>query len=215
MQGYGSRLVRVFVLDDHDIVRRGLLDLLTKRDIMVVGESGSAEEATHRILELRPHVMVLDVQLQDGSGVQVCRDVRSADPSINGVLLTSAGDEEALLLSILAGAAGAVVKLSGTTDIVGAVRRVGAGRALRDSADTERIGDRLRARAEKLDPPLTPEQAETLSLVLAGHTDQQIASERQQPLTLVRDEVALLIARLTTYSARVDRQGPGRHRRDS
>jgi len=215
MQGYGSRLVRVFVLDDHDIVRRGLLDLLTKRDIMVVGEAGSAAEATDRILELRPHVMVLDVQLQDGSGVQVCRDVRSADPSISGVLLTSAGDEEALILSILAGAAGAVVKLAGTTDIVGAVRRVGAGRALRDRADTERVGDHLRARAERLDPPLTPAQAETLSLVLAGHTDQQIASARQLPLTLVRDEVALLIARLTTVSAQIDERGLGRHRRDS
>ncbi len=198
MQGYGSRLLRVFVLDDHDIVRRGLLDLLTKRDIMVVGDAGSAAEATRRILELQPHVMVLDVQLQDGSGVQVCRDVRSVDPSIRGVLLTSAGDEEALILSVLAGAAGAVVKLSGTTDIIGAVRRVGAERALLDDADTQRVGDHLRARAENLDPPLTPAQAETLSLVLKGHTDQQIASERQQPLTVVRDEVALLIARLTT-----------------
>jgi two-component system, NarL family, response regulator DevR len=215
MQGYGSRLVEVFVLDDHDIVRRGLLDLLTKRDIMVVGDAGSAAEATRRILELRPHVMVLDVQLQDGSGVQVCRDVRSVDPSISGVLLTSAGDEEALILSVLAGAAGAVVKLAGTTDIVGAVRRVSVGRALRDHADTERAGDHLRARAENLDPPLTPVQAETLSLVLAGHTDQQIASERQQPLTLVRDEVAGLIARLTTYSTRPDRQGSDRHRRGS
>ena len=215
MQGYVSPLVRVFVLDDHDIVRRGLLDLLTKRDIMIVGDAGSAVEATRRILDLRPHVMVLDVQLQDGSGVQVCRDVRSADPSIRGVLLTSAGDQEALILSILAGAAGAVVKLAGTIDIVDAVRRVGVGRPLLDHADAERLCDHLRARAENLDPPLTTGQAETLSLVLSGHTDQQIASERQQPLTLVRDEVSQLIARLTTYSARVDRQGPGRHRRGS
>jgi len=215
MEGYGSRLVRVFVLDDHDIVRRGLRDLLTKRDINVVGDAGSAAQATRRILELRPDVMVLDVQLQDGSGVQVCRDVRSVDPSIRGVLLTSAGTEEALILSVLAGAAGAVVKLAGTTDIVGAVRRVGAGRALLDHAETQRVGDRLRARAENLDPPLTTGQAETLSLVLAGDTDQQIASERQQPLTLVRDEVALVIARLTTYSAGVDRQGSGTHHRDS
>jgi two-component system response regulator DevR len=215
MERYGARLVRVFVLDDHKIVRRGLLDLLSKRDIWVVGDAGSAAQATGRILELRPDVMVLDVQLQDGSGVQVCRDVRSVDPSIRGVLLTSAGDEEALILSVLAGAAGAVVKLAGTIDIVDAVRRVGAGGAILDDADTERVGDHLRARAENLDPPLTPQQAETLSLVLGGHTDQQIASQRQQPLTLVRDEVSLLIDRLTTSSARVDRQGSGRHRRDS
>ena len=214
MQGYVSPLVRVFVLDDHDIVRRGLLDLLTKPDITVVGDTGSAAQATNRILELRPHVMVLDVQLQDGSGVQVCRDVRSVDPSINGVLLTSAGDEEALMLSVLAGAAGAVLKLAGTHDIVEAVRRVRAGRALLDPADTERVAGYLRARAENLSPPPTPRQAETLSFLLAGHTDQQIAAERQQPLALIRDEVAQLIARLTS-SHRVDRKGAGRHLRDT
>jgi two-component system response regulator DevR len=214
MQGYGSREVRVFVLDDHDIVRRGLRDLLSKRDVTVVGDSESAERATTRILDLRPNVMLLDVQLQDGSGVQVCRDVRAQDPSIQGVLLTSAGDEEALALSVLAGAAGALNKLAGTSDIIDAVRRVGAGRALREHAETERVGDRLRARAESLDPPLDPNQAETLALVLAGHTDQQIAEGRQQPLTLVRDEVADLISRLTTYAPRVDEPGHGRHRRD-
>ena len=189
--------MRVFVLDDHGIVRRGLLDLLTQRDITIVGDAGSAVKATQRILDLRPDVMILDVQLQDGSGVQVCRDVRSVDPSIRGVLLTSAGDQEALILSVLAGAAGALVKLGGTTDIVDAVRRVGAGRALLGHADTERAGDHLLARAESLDPPLTPRQAETLVRVLAGCTDQQIAAERQQPLTVVRDEVVQLIARLT------------------
>lgn len=208
MRGYGSREVRVFVLDDHDIVRRGLLDLLDKRDITVVGDSSSAVQATHSIPELHPQVMVLDVQLQDGSGVQVCRDVRSVDPSIKGVLLTSAPDEEALTLAVLAGAAGALLKLSPTTDIVDAVRRLGAGRKLLTTADAERVGDRVRARAEKLDPPLTTQQAELLALVLAGHTDQQIASEREQPLTVVRDEVLLLIARLTTNSAGVDSRGP-------
>lgn len=206
MQGYGSREVRVFVLDDHDIVRRGLLDLLDKRDITVVGDSGSAAQATHRILDLQPQVMVLDVQLQDGSGVQVCRDVRSENPSIKGVLLTSAPDEEALMLSVLAGAAGALLKLSATTDIVDAVRRVGAGRTLLERADAERVGDRLRVRAEKLDPPLTAHQTEILDLVLEGQTDQQIASESGQQLPLVREEVSQLIARLTTHAARVGSQ---------
>jgi len=197
VQGYESRLVRVFVVDDHDIVRRGLLDLLTKGDINVVGDEGSAAHATRRILEQRPDVMVLDVQLQDGTGVQVCRDVRSQDPSIQGLLLTSAPDEEAVALSVLAGAAGAMVKLAGTAGIVEAVRRVGSGRALLDRADSERARDRLSARAEGLDPPLTPQQAEMLSHVLAGRTDQQIAEERHEELAVVRDEVTRLIARLT------------------
>jgi two-component system, NarL family, response regulator DevR len=171
-------------------------------------------EAVPRILELRPHVMVLDVQLQDGSGVQVCRDVRAADPSIKGVLLTSAGDQEALILSILAGAAGALDKLSGTPDIVDAVRRVGTGRALSGQSDTDRKAeDLLRARAESVDPPLAPQQAEILEQVVAGRTDQQIAAERQQPLAVVRDEVAGLIARLTTFSTPLDTQGSEKHRR--
>ncbi len=208
MQGYGPRDVRVFVVDDHDIVRRGLRDLLDKQDIIVVGDAGSAAQATRRILELKPHVMVLDVQLQDGSGVQICRDVRSGDPTIKGVLLTSAPDEEALILSILAGADGALLKLSSTTDIVDAVRRVGAGRTLLDRAEAERVGDRLRARAENLDPPITPRQAETLALVIAGGTDAQIASERGQPLADVRDEVALLIARLSTHAVQFTEPPP-------
>jgi len=197
MQGYSSRHLRVFVVDDHDIVRRGLLDLLTKRDITVVGHSGSAVQSTQRILELRPDVMVLDVHLSDGSGVQVCRDVRSVDSSITGVLLTAAGDDEALILSVLAGAAGSVTKLAGTSDVVDAVRRVGAGRSLPGAALTQAVRDDLSAVAASLEPPLTARQEDALSLVLAGHTDQQVAEGLQQPLQEVRAEVAQLIARLT------------------
>jgi two-component system response regulator DevR len=138
----------------------------------------------------------------------VCREVRSDDPSIKGVLLTSAGDQEALMLSVLAGAAGALVKLSGTPDIVDAVRRVGSGRALVGQADTERVAqDLVRGRAESLSPPLDPQQVEILELVLTGRTDQQIAAERQQPLAVVREGVAGLIARLTPYSTPLDAQG--------
>ena len=215
MPGYVSPLVRVFILDDHDIVRRGLRDLLTKRDITVVGDTGSAAQATRSILELRPHVMVLDVQLQDGSGIQVCRDVRSVDPSIKGVLLTSAEDDEASMLSVLAGAAGALLKLAGTHDIVEAVRRVRTGRSLMDHGDAERAADRAMARAENLNPPLTPGQAATLALVLTGHTDQQIAQEHHLPASSVREEVATLIARLTTHSPPVNKNDSGRHPRNA
>jgi two-component system response regulator DevR len=132
------------------------------------------------------------------------------------VLLTSAEDQEALVLSTLAGAAGALLKLSGTLDIVDAVRRVAAGKALLGHAETERVTEKLlRARAESLDPALAPRQAEVLELVLAGRTDQQIAAERQQPLAVIRDEVAGIIARLTNHSTRLDTQGSERHRRDS
>jgi two-component system, NarL family, response regulator DevR len=196
MQGYSSRHVTVFLLDDHDIVRRGLLDLLTKRDITVVGQSGSAAQATSRILELRPNVMVLDVHLQDGSGVQVCRDVRSADPSIAGVLLTAAGDDEALILSVLAGAAGYLVKLANTSDVVDTVRRLGNGRPLLEPALIEGATQELTSRAVSLDPPLTTHQQKVLPLILAGHTDHQVADQLGHPLHEIRADAAELISRL-------------------
>jgi two-component system response regulator DevR len=198
MQGYVSPHLRVFLLDDHDIVRRGLRDLLTKRDISVVGDTGSAERAAERILQLRPDVMVLDVQLPDGSGVQVCRDVRSADPSIRALLLTSAEDRQATALSLLAGADGAMVKLAGTSDIIEAVRRVGTRRALPGPAAPEHAKDYLRSRAASLDPPLNRHEADTLERVLDGHTDQQIATQQSQSLAATRDQVSLIISRLTT-----------------
>jgi two-component system response regulator DevR len=128
MQGYTMKSIRVFVVDDHDIVRRGLIDLLSvKRDITVVGESSSAGSAVQRILDLKPDVMVLDRQLQDGTGIQVCRKVRSVDPSIHGLLLTSASDDEALLATLLAGASGYGTKLVNTASILDGIRRIGVG----------------------------------------------------------------------------------------
>lgn len=213
MRDYGSRHLRVFIVDDHDIVRRGLRDLLTKRDITIVGDSGSAREAPGSILRLRPDVMVLDVRLPDGSGVQVCRDVRSVDPSIVGLLLTSAADEDALILSVLAGASGFVIKLARTNEILDAVRRIGVGKPVLDSALLRRVSDDIVVRANSLQPPLTARQADILALVLDGKTDQQVADALHDPVALVRDEVALLCGRLTTTPNLVDWRPPGKHRR--
>src|ERR687894_1041212 len=100
-------MIRVFLLDDHEVVRRGLADLLhAAGDIEVVGESGSAQEAARRIPAIRPDVAVLDARLPDGNGIDVCRDVRSADPTIKALILTSYQDDEALFSAIMAGAAG-------------------------------------------------------------------------------------------------------------
>jgi DNA-binding NarL/FixJ family response regulator len=112
-------VIRVFLLDDHEVVRRGLADLLqVEGDIEVVGESGLAAEATARIPALRPDVAVLDARLPDGSGIDVCRDVRAVDPSIRGLILTSYEDDEALFAAIMAGAAGYVLKQIRGTDLV-------------------------------------------------------------------------------------------------
>lgn len=138
--------IRVFLLDDHEIVRRGLCDLLsTEPDIEVVGESGSAQEALRRIPVLRPHVAVLDGRLPDGSGIDVCRTIRSQCPEVNALILTSFDDEEALFSAIMAGAQGYVLKQIRGNDLINAVREIAGGRSLLDPAVTERVLDRVRS----------------------------------------------------------------------
>src|SRR5687767_12069681 len=138
-------MIRVYLLDDHEVVRRGLREMLEREgDIEVVGESGSAVEAAHRIPALRPDVAVLDARLPDGSGIDVCRDVRSVDPAINALILTSYEDDEALFAAIMAGAAGYVLKQIKGTDLVDGVRRVAAGQSLLDPAVTQRVLERIR-----------------------------------------------------------------------
>src|SRR6476659_8308182 len=137
--------IRVFLLDDHEVVRRGLRDLLeAEGDIEVVGESGLAQEAARRIPALRPDVAVLDGRLRDGSGIDVCREIRSRDPEIAALILTSYDDDEALFAAIMAGAAGYVLKQVRGSDFVTAVRRVAAGQSMLDPEVTTRVLERLR-----------------------------------------------------------------------
>lgn len=212
MYGYDAPRLRVFLLDDHDIVRRGLHDLLDiNRDITVVGDSGSAQQAARTILELRPDVMVLDVQLQDGSGVQVCREVRSSDPSIKGLLLTSYEDEEALISTILAGAEGYVLKLAGSLQIVDAIRRVGAGRPLIDAVDSERVTAQLLGRMKDVDPTMNEHEQTMITHVLGGLTNRQIAERLDVAEESLGTDLAALLDRLTTQSHR-HRPPPGARR---
>src|SRR6187431_2662841 len=144
--------IRIFLLDDHEIVRRGLRELLeTVEDFEVVGESGSAAEASRRIPALRPQVAILDARLPDGSGIDVCRDIRSAHPEIAALILTSYDDDEALFAAIMAGAAGYVLKQIRGNDLVDAVRRVAAGQSLLDPAVTAQVLERLRQGPEQPD----------------------------------------------------------------
>src|SRR6478609_3258204 len=148
--------IRVFLLDDHEVVRQGLRALLESAgDIEVVGESGSAIEATARIPALRPHVAVLDARLPDGSGIEVCRAVRAVDPSVNALILTSYDDDEALFAAIMAGAAGYVLKEIKASDLISAIRHVASGQSLIDPSLTARVLERVRNPAAKV-----PELAE-------------------------------------------------------
>ena len=120
--------LKIFLVDDHEVVRRGVRDMLeAEADLEVVGEAGTVEEALHRVAATNPDVAVLDVRLPDGSGVELCREIRSRHPSIACLMLTSFDDDEALFEAILAGASGYVLKQVKGSDILEAVRAVGAG----------------------------------------------------------------------------------------
>ena len=191
--------IRVFLLDDHEVVRRGLKDLLeADGDIVVVGESGLAQEATRRIPALRPHVAVLDGRLPDGSGIDVCREVRSAHPEIAALILTSYDDDEALFSAIMAGAAGYVLKQIRGNDLVDAVRRVAAGQSLLDPAVTARVLDRLRAGPEedKALAPLTDQERRILELIGEGLTNRQIAERMFLAEKTVKNYVSSLLGKL-------------------
>jgi two-component system response regulator DevR len=194
-----KKKIRVYLLDDHEIVRRGLRELLeSEGDIEVVGESGLAQEATRRIPALRPDVAVLDGRLPDGSGIDVCREVRSQDPAIAALILTSYDDDAALFAAIMAGAAGYVLKQIRGNDLIETVRRVAAGQSMLDPAVTQRVLDRLRKGPEE-DPalaPLTTQERRILELIGKGLTNRQIAEEMFLAEKTVKNYVSALFVKL-------------------
>ena len=192
-------MIRVFLLDDHEVVRRGLADLLQAQgDIEVVGESGLAQEATRRIPALRPDVAILDARLPDGSGIDVCRDVRTVDSSIKGLILTSYEDDEALFAAIMAGAAGYVLKQIRGTDLVDAVRRVAAGQSLLDPAVTQRVLERIRNGVEQPHElkTLTEQERRILEHIAEGLTNREIAGKMFLAEKTVKNYVSSLLAKL-------------------
>jgi two-component system response regulator DevR len=192
-------MIRVFLLDDHEVVRRGLAEMLQHEgDIEVVGESGLAQEAARRIPALRPDVAILDARLPDGNGIDVCRDVRAIDPSIKGLILTSYEDDEALFAAIMAGAAGYVLKQIRGTDLVDAVRRVAAGQSLLDPAVTARVLERIRNGVEEPRELrlLTEQERRILEYVAEGLTNREIAQRMFLADKTVKNYVSSVLAKL-------------------
>ena len=192
-------MIRVFLLDDHEVVRTGLRDLLEHDgDIEVVGESGSAQEAIRRIPALRPHVAVLDARLPDGNGIDVCREIRSIDPSIYGLILTSYEDDEALFAAIMAGAAGYVLKQIRGTDLVDTVRRVADGQSMLDPAVTQRVLERIRTGVEAPNEirSLTEQERRILMHIAEGLTNREIAAKMFLAEKTVKNYVSSLLAKL-------------------
>ena len=193
------RQIRVFLVDDHEVVRRGVAALLeTEDDMTVVGEAGTAEQALSRIPVVLPDVAVLDVRLPGGSGVQVCREIRSDHPEIACLMLTSFADEDALYDAVMAGAAGYVLKQIHGADLVGAVRTVAAGGSLLDSGSTGAMLDRLRGSQAEPDPlaELTPQERQILDLIGEGMTNRQIGERLYLAEKTVKNYVSALLAKL-------------------
>jgi two-component system response regulator DevR len=191
--------IKVYLLDDHEIVRRGIKELLeSEGDIVVIGESGLAEEATRRIPALKPDVAILDGRLPDGSGIDVCREIRSVDPEIAAVILTSYDDDEALFSAIMAGAAGYILKQVRGTDFIDTVRRVAAGQSMLDPAVTAQVLERLRS-GPKADPSLeqlTAQELRILELIADGMTNRQIATTLFLAEKTVKNYVSSMLAKL-------------------
>ncbi|MHB1584049.1 MAG: response regulator [Acidimicrobiales bacterium] len=190
--------IRVFLLDDHEIVRRGLRELFEADDgFEVVGEASTSEEALARVPPTKPDVAVLDVRLPDGSGIEVCRDLRASLPDLRCLMLTSFADDNALFSAILAGASGYVLKQIKGADLVSAVRRVAAGESLIDPALTASVVDRLRGNQEdeKL-KRLTAQERRILHLIAEGKTNRQIGEEMFLAEKTVKNYVSNLLSKM-------------------
>ncbi|WP_328789589.1 MULTISPECIES: response regulator transcription factor [unclassified Streptomyces] len=194
--------IKVFLLDDHEVVRRGVHELLSvEEDIEIVGEAGTATDALVRIPATRPDVAVLDVRLPDGSGVEVCREVRSQDEDVKCLMLTSFADDEALFDAIMAGASGYVLKAIRGNELLSAVRDVAAGRSLLDPVATARVLERLRdggrnGRGDDRLAHLTEQERKILDLIGEGLTNRVIGERLHLAEKTIKNYVSSLLSKL-------------------
>lgn len=190
-------------MDDHEVVRRGLRDLIDdERDMEVVGEAATAEQALARGPALRPDVAVLDVRLPDGDGITVCRELRSAMPDLACLMLTSFDDEDALIDAIMAGAAGYVLKQINGSDLVSAIRTVATGQSMLDPATTARLMRSLRSPEAPKSPEderlsgLSERELAVLELIGEGLTNRQIAERLYLSEKTVKNHISRLLGKL-------------------
>jgi two-component system, NarL family, response regulator DevR len=207
--------IRVFLVDDHEVVRRGVRDLLeAEDDIEVVGEAGTVEEAVGRIPATRPDLALLDVRLPDGDGVELCREIRSRHPEIQALMLTSFDDDEALFNAMMAGAGGYVLKQIRGSDLLDNVRKVAAGQSMLDPSLTTKLLDRLRRQNDEDEEiaRLTDQERRILELLAEGLTNRQIADRMILAEKTVKNYVSNLLAKLgmqrrteaAVYAARLE-----------
>ncbi|MFJ2666387.1 response regulator [Nocardia fluminea] len=193
-------MVKVFLVDDHEIVRHGVADLIDlEPDLEVIGEAGNCSQALARIPALRPDVAVLDVLLPDGNGIELCRELLSADPELRCLILTSFTDEQAMLNAILAGASGYVIKDIKGLELIQAIRDVSAGKSLLDNRAAAALMTKLRSEAEEKTGPLatlTDQERTLLALLGEGLTNRQIAARMFLAEKTVKNYVSRLLTKL-------------------
>jgi two-component system response regulator DevR len=192
-------VLTVFLVDDHEVVRRGVGDLLDEEeDLTVIGQAGSVAEALARIPALRPDVAVLDMRLPDGNGVELCRELRSRLPELNCLILTSFTDEQAMMDAILAGAGGYVIKDIKGMELVSAVRTVGSGHSLLDTRAAAALMAKIRTDAQKPGPlaGLTEQERTVLDLIGEGLTNRQIGERMFLAEKTVKNYVSGVLAKL-------------------
>jgi len=196
-------VIKVFLVDDHEVVRRGVADLLAADpELSVIGEAASVAQALARVPALQPDVVVLDVRLPDGNGIELCRELRSKLPELNVLMLTSFTDEEAMLNAILAGAGGYVIKDIQGMQLTSAVRDVGSGRSLLDNRAAAILMARLRAAANSSGPlaGLGERERILLDLIGEGLTNRQISQRMHLAEKTVKNYVSQLLTKLGLQS---------------
>jgi two-component system response regulator DevR len=193
--------LRVLLVDDHEVVRSGIAALLKATDdIVIAGEAGSVQEAIDEAERARPDVVVMDVRLADGSGIEATREIRARRPNTQVLMLTSFADDEALFASIMAGASGYVLKQVKGGELVRAIRTVGKGESLLDPVVTKSVLDRLRKgkhlmKDEKL-ARLSPQEERILQLVADGKTNKEIGDELHLAEKTVKNYVSSILSKL-------------------
>ncbi len=196
-----TKPLRLLVVDDHEVVRQGLVSLLERREgFQVVAEAGSVAESLEMTRKFQPDIVVMDVRLPDGSGIEACREIRAEHPQTRVVILTSYPDEEAVFASLVAGASGYLLKQIRARDLVSALEAVGRGESLLDPAVTEKVLDRVRriatgAYTDEL-AQLTQQEQKILALVAEGKTNKEIAAEVYLSDKTVKNYVSSILSKL-------------------
>jgi len=195
------RTLTVVVVDDHEVVRQGLVAMLDRRPgFQVVGEAGTVADAIEITNRFQPDLVVMDVRLPDGSGIEACREIRANLPETRVMMLTSYPDEEAVLAAIVAGASGYLLKQVRARDLVAALEAVGRGESLLDPAVTGKVLERMRRIATSDQPDelaaLTQQERKILALVADGMTNKEIAAEIFLSDKTVKNYVSSILAKL-------------------